>query len=614
MTDEIGPELDRPRPSGLRDLSRRDRLVATAVAAGLIGAAIVLVWRLRTGDWTQVGDEANQINGAQLAPRYHPLLGDLNTANLYGNPISHHPGPMAWYLLAPWVILLGPQLGGWLFAATWNLGNLLASAILAKRCGGPRTALVAVLALSTGFALEMHGQFASSFFQTTPLLALGTYLLACWAIARSDPWATPVAVVTGTFILQSATIQGPLILTALVAAALAAWLVRRAPGTPGPRGWRWPLATSAVLGGLLWAPPVFDQLHRTGNLGKLARIEVEHAGISGALDIVGEAGQLLARTAPALVLLLIVTMVLSRDPDRRPRRADVLVLGAIVIGSLAIGAFLPVDDVEETHRHWVVIVLGVVFAMAWSTLVGDRRLRRPTAALALVAVVASLLTAVVQTSIPAATSVRDRSAMRTVLALEPEVGPWASDRLPIFSRGGWTAVRIAQGLAPLLHDRRPEVALAGGRPAPGTILVVATPPLSFHPGAAVEATYSPPASGRVDADLASEVAAWSTANGPLRLHPSAASLLPGIIDGRVDAACVDALVDDPAALAELGPELVLRLYAENVVERPALPPHLDAQLSLWLGEQPVTVYRMEVDETAASPTGSDDLLFTRSSC
>jgi hypothetical protein len=602
-------------PHRLRDLSQRDLLIAGAIYASVAVAAGVLLWRLRTGDWTQVGDEANQINGAQLAPTWHPMLGDLNTANLYGNPISHHPGPIAWYLLAPWVIVLGPQLGGWLFAISWGLANLMVSGILAYRCGGRRTALVAFVALGLASVLELRGLFASSFFQFTPLLALGTFLLACWAISRSDPWALPIAIFTSTFIVQTASIQGPLLAIVGLASVAAAWLDRRSPNAPPLRAWRWPALAAIGIAGVLWAPPIYDQLFRTGNLGKLVSIEVVHAGGRGAVDVIREAGSMLWVRAPILVALVVAIAIAgARRGGAVLRRGEVILLAAIAVGSLAVGALLPADDVEKTHLHWIAFTLAVLVAIGWSILVGDRTLPRWASVLGAVAMVGAMGTLTFGIASPAAESKRDRSAMRTVLAVEPDVEPWSRERLTIYPRGGWTATRISQGLAPLLHDRRPTVSSGGGRPTPGRSLVVSTPELEVHPNATPITIHRPPLADTVDDDLAAASYAWARANGPIELRPAADTLLAGVVDGHLASICVDEVLADPSQVLELDEHLVLRLYAENLIAAPLLPPELDAQLGLWLAEQPVALYWLEVDEDASWPTGSDELLFTRSSC
>lgn len=608
----VPPVATSAPPRSLRDLTWKQ---LTWFAVALLAVTVVglsLVHGLSSDGWTQVGNEATQLNTAQRAPRERPLLGDANTSNQYGNEPSRHPGPVAWYLLAPSVRLLGPQLGGWLFGVLWNIAGIAVATWMAYRLAGARVAAVAFVAVAAAISLAIPGELASAFFQYLPVSTLAAGLIACLATARGDTVALLVALAAGSFVVQTATVPFPLVLLCGLTAVLSAWWEHRS----GRAAWGHPRrdAILAVLLGLaLWAAPLWDQLFETGNLGRLARAEIPHAGLTGIGTVLSELTDDLSGRIPLLVAAVLVFAVGVRRPYRwSGERSLALVVAATLVGAAITGMLLPADDVETTHVLWVPVV-WVVLAVALAAVVLPDQALRPFApavgaVLAMAALVGVLPTLGSRPAMPA----QDRSAMAAVNATLPDI----LDVVPVGGvrttwRGGWLGGRMAEGLAPRLEaQNRPGTAGMGEvTEFPGTTLMVIPAELTPWQQGEVIASYTPEPSGEVEPDFTEQVDRYVRQHGPLVLNVQAEVLLADLVDGWSEELCLEDLLADPDQILDLQPDAAARLYGMGLVKSPVLPDDLAGQVNPWQGEQPYTILRLAEPEHVPGP-----LAFSTSSC
>lgn len=112
VLDADGPRTDAPTdPSGrfgprrLRDLDRRGRLVALLLVLALAAPFGASMAKARGLDWTPTGDEALiTLRVREVFSTNPPLIGQPSTADHYSEvDPPHHPGPIQFYLLAPFV-------------------------------------------------------------------------------------------------------------------------------------------------------------------------------------------------------------------------------------------------------------------------------------------------------------------------------------------------------------------------------------------------------------------------------------------------------------------------------------------------------------------------------
>jgi len=131
----------------LRDLRGRTRvLVLVAFALALVPFVAALVRAYSVG-WLPSGDEANiATRSLDVFSRHPPLTGLSTTTAFYGKHIlSHHPGPIEFYLLAVPVRVLGATAGSLLTAAAINASFVLIALWAVLRRAGPTVMLWAAV-------------------------------------------------------------------------------------------------------------------------------------------------------------------------------------------------------------------------------------------------------------------------------------------------------------------------------------------------------------------------------------------------------------------------------------------------------------------------------------
>jgi hypothetical protein len=256
------------------DLERRHRvvfwvLIGLVVAMPFLSSLIVLLqgWR-PAGDNALIGLRVHDV-----ITGHWPLVGQPTTGENFGSGIpTSHPGPIEFYLVAPFVLLFGPAWGLGLGTAAINAAGLGTSAWLAFRRGG-----MALMVLATVFLLSMSRSLGGNFLHDPVSSQIGTMaalalLFATWSLLAGDLRVAPVWMVAASFTLQDhLAYLGTSAPVVLLGAGGALWWFRRSKGTKGRARMQRVLLWSVVGGLVLWFPVLLDEVVGDGNLGAIFR-------------------------------------------------------------------------------------------------------------------------------------------------------------------------------------------------------------------------------------------------------------------------------------------------------------------------------------------------------
>ncbi len=267
----------------LRELDRRGRVIALVVALALAAPFAASVGKAIEQRYTPTNDEALiTLRAYDVLDGHFPLVGQPSTAAAYADSKPpHHPGPIEFYLLAPFVALLGPDLGMLVGAGAFNLSAVLISVWVVFRRVGPAVALGAAVvcsAVAWSEGLAVLTDPISSNMGGIPLLALAVLV---WALLDGDLRLVPLAAFVFAFVCQQhLAIVGVSLGTALlgvvgvVAATVAAVRSRKAdtadtadiPASDGvPSPWPWLFGGLAVTA-VAWLPVAVDEAFGRHNL------------------------------------------------------------------------------------------------------------------------------------------------------------------------------------------------------------------------------------------------------------------------------------------------------------------------------------------------------------
>lgn len=332
-----------------------------------------------------------------------------------------HPGPLMFWLLAPFDWVLG-QTGLLTGAAVLNLVALVGALVVAHRRGG--LALVTFVAVAAALLTRALGPalLIEPWNPWVPILPFLVYALLAWSVAERDWPALPWLVGVGSFVVQTHVGYTPVVLGLAAGAAVLAVLAHAsaAPET-GPRDpdagadtrsslRLWALVAAGV-GVLAWLAPLVQQV--TGNPGNLGEIvdsfrhpteptagwEVGFGVMGKELAFVGPwitgddatANGVVATgsTIPATVLVL-VTAVLGAMAWRRGAR-DAGRLAALAVtgsglGVIAVSRITGFRGPYLVRWSWVLAAL-IWLSIAWSlwSLLARRSAARATVTSALLA-------------------------------------------------------------------------------------------------------------------------------------------------------------------------------------------------------------------------------------
>jgi hypothetical protein len=245
----------------------RDRMPRWAIVAGLttiisVVPLAVALGVLRQPRWYPLLDMAmTELRLRDVGTADTPLIGLPGRIEALGERGSH-PGPISFWVLAPFYRLFGGT--AWAMQAAAAALNVVAVGLtiwIAQRRGGTRLAvgMAAVLVL----AMRLYGpeKLTEAWNPYIPMLWWVVFLLAVWSVLCDDIPMLPVAVLAGTLAAQTHIPYTGLVggVGAVAAAVLITAAVRRMDPTMRRRVVRWGVG-SLTLFVVLWIPPVIDQV------------------------------------------------------------------------------------------------------------------------------------------------------------------------------------------------------------------------------------------------------------------------------------------------------------------------------------------------------------------
>jgi hypothetical protein len=400
---------------------RRDSKIARAalpIAAVLLVVPLVIaVMSLVGSHWYPASDRALEALRIKDVGGHHtPLVGVQSRLGW------DHPGPLMFWLLAPFHWLFG-QTGLLAGPAFVNAAALVGSLIVARRRGAmPLVALVAIVAALLCRALGPE-LLVDPWNPWVPVLPFLLYALLAWSVAEQDWIALPWLVGIGSLAVQTHVGYAPQVLgLGAIACALGTfrsrWAHRRArdggavdkPPLPSARRW---IVVAAAVGVLGWLGPVVQQL--TGSPGNLGEIvdSFRHptdavAGWDAGFGVMGRELHLVgpwitgndagtsgyvstASTVPATLLLLATAalgaLAWRRGADDAGRLALLAVSGA-GIGVVAVSRITGYLGPYLVRWSWVIAAF-VWLSLLWSlwSLAARASVTKALAAVSLVTVV-----------------------------------------------------------------------------------------------------------------------------------------------------------------------------------------------------------------------------------
>jgi hypothetical protein len=267
----VGPDRAVHR---LRDLDRRGRWVAVAFAVALALAPAVAFLRYLP-DWVPAGDPAYMgLRALDVGGGRTPLVGQPSTSAEYvDGAMVHHLGPTHFYLMAPFVRLLGVAVGMLLVSVLLTGGSVLVAAWGVFRQLGPRGGVVAAVVL-TGITFTTGASSlvnpVSSSISGYPLLCSAVLL---WCLLCGDMKLLPPTALVVSFTAQQhlAVLPALALMTVIAAAGCVALERRRGEELIRRAGW------AVVVAGVTWSPVIVQELFgHPGNISQLS----EFAGSS----------------------------------------------------------------------------------------------------------------------------------------------------------------------------------------------------------------------------------------------------------------------------------------------------------------------------------------------
>jgi len=356
VTVAVDAQADRPELHSDRRLRGGTALLFAAVLAVLAFPLVVALVQLRRPHWYPLLDMAQTEIRVRDVLGNPPLIGLAGRIGPFGPNGGSHPGPLSFYALWPvWKLFGGSSYG--LFAATvfldiWAMGLSLWMAL--RRGGRPLLlGIAAALALLT----RAYGAFLLTlpWNPYLPVLWWFVFLLAIWSVLVDDLAMLPVAVFAGSMCMQTHIsylgLIGGLAFVTVLALGWGAYK-RRGDATVRRSLWKWG-GISAVLGVVLWIPPVIDQFaHSPGNLG-IIRDYFSHPP-DATIGARRGAGVLLAQLDPWKLL----TRTLVHDGGALE------VAGSRIPGAVLVLVFALSVYIAFRLRHRVLLTLDAVLAVA----------------------------------------------------------------------------------------------------------------------------------------------------------------------------------------------------------------------------------------------------------
>lgn len=337
------PDAGTPTPP----VPRVSRTVVLAVWLGVAAAFAVALRALAHPRWFPILDLAQtEMRLRDVFTAHPPLIGLPGRIGTFQHQGSH-PGPLSFWVLAPFYRLFGSS--AWAMQAATAASNALAiglSLVIARRRGG--ATLFFGLAAALGALLYFDGPsvLTQAWNPYLPMTWFVVFVLGVWSVLCDDLGPLPIAAFAGTFCLQTHISYLGLV-GGLGGLALAwiAWRLWKAPAALGPRRWWWiGVATAIVLASAI--PPVVQQL--TGGEGNLTLLWRHFT--SPPEDPIG-----IRRGVEVLLVHL--------NPWRLLTGQDA-VTGSVVPGAVLLGAWAAGVVVAIRHRVRALLALDAVLAVA----------------------------------------------------------------------------------------------------------------------------------------------------------------------------------------------------------------------------------------------------------
>jgi hypothetical protein len=242
-------------------------MVAGIVASPLLLAAILLATR----PWAPVLDMAmTELRVRDVGTRHTPAIGLPGRIGDFPQQGSH-PGPLSFYLLAPFYRISGARAWG------IELGSVAintAAVGLLVWIGHRRGALLGTVAFGAIAAIAIRGYglnvLTHPWNPYFPVLLWLLVMAAAWSVLLGDYWMAVVAVIAASIAAQThvSYLLNAIAMSVLVLAAMGWRLSRPAERAVVLK----PLLVTAGVGALLWLPPFIDQFFRDpGNISALIR-------------------------------------------------------------------------------------------------------------------------------------------------------------------------------------------------------------------------------------------------------------------------------------------------------------------------------------------------------
>ncbi|NLA34119.1 MAG: hypothetical protein GX868_00335, partial [Actinobacteria bacterium] len=226
-------------------------LAIAIVAAGIAAA---------TSGWTSVSDVALIELRVRDVPAHLPLVG------VYSRYGWNHPGPAAFYGLAPFYRLFGGASVGLLVGALFfQFGGVIASLAAVRRIG--ETAAIAVAGGAIAAFLGMPPEALRS--PWNPYVSLGGVVALVafgWAFAERRRSGALALFAVASVMTQTHVVSAPIAAAVVVAAVALSWSSR---GQDRPVSWPW-IGGGVALAALVWLAPIVQQF--TGSPGNLGEV------------------------------------------------------------------------------------------------------------------------------------------------------------------------------------------------------------------------------------------------------------------------------------------------------------------------------------------------------
>lgn len=319
MTVTVSPARSRQRSQTLPAAPRRGSWVGMAALVAVVAPAAIEVLAILVGGHgvTLYGDQALIAIASQRAAHFQQLLGP------YSRTGFHHPGPIVFYLLAPFVAL-APSVSAGLYvgAAAINLAALAGTVGVVWRRAGAPAALWTAAALDLFTACLGPGTLREPWNPYLVIMPMVLFLVL-WAVACSGGAGYGVwALVIGSYEVQTHIATAPVIASLVLVMAVR----RRAQRPSASAGWVHRRRVGPGVLVVLWLAPLLELLRDRPN-----NLSLAWAFLTSSHRLAGW-GQA-ARTAASV---LTVVPFGNRDYSLAlPRNTPEMVLGLLAIAAVA---------------------------------------------------------------------------------------------------------------------------------------------------------------------------------------------------------------------------------------------------------------------------------------